>query len=243
MARPVSPPHPTTPPPPAARERLVDAALSVLSEQGLGRTSMRQVAKRARLSLGLAHYHFGTKEELLAATITASRARFLSRLEQTAPPPDASGAEVLRALLELARALVDFMPGWYRLCTDVDALGVRSSALGRVAAANKAQGALDVLQYLQLIVARLAPGSEPPALAGEASALVASFEGLAVRKLLDPSFEIDEAYLALERMMLARWAPGVEPVARPWNDDVLGLRRLRKAKPGRKTKTRRRRSR
>jgi AcrR family transcriptional regulator len=234
----VSPPRPPASPPPAARERLVDAALSVLSEQGLGRTSMRQVAKRARLSLGLAHYHFGTKEELLAATITASRARFLSRLEQTAPPPEASGAEVLRTLLELARALVDFMPEWYRLCTDVDALGVRSCALARVAAANKAQGALDVLQYLQLIVARLAPDAEPPALAGEASALVASFEGLAVRKLLDPSFEIDEAYLALERMMLARWAPGIEPVTRPWNDDPLGLRRLRKAKPGRKTRRR-----
>jgi hypothetical protein len=90
-----------------------------------------------------------------------------------------------------------------------------------------------------VIVARLAPDSEPPALAGEASALVASFDGLAVRKLLDPAFDIDEAYLALERMMLARWAPGIEPVARPWNDDVLGRRRPRKAKPGRKTRRRR----
>ncbi len=55
-------------PPPSAtpdtRQRLLEAAAEVFSEQGYQASSVRQVCQRARANVAAVHYHFGGKEEL-----------------------------------------------------------------------------------------------------------------------------------------------------------------------------------
>jgi AcrR family transcriptional regulator len=46
-----------------------DAALELFMEQGYHATSMRQIAKRAKLALGGIYNHFGNKEEIFEAII------------------------------------------------------------------------------------------------------------------------------------------------------------------------------
>jgi AcrR family transcriptional regulator len=64
------------------RERLIRAAQEELI-QGHGLLEMQAVAKRARVSVGLAYYHFGSKGGLIAAVVEA----FYDRLEEAAFDP------------------------------------------------------------------------------------------------------------------------------------------------------------
>jgi AcrR family transcriptional regulator len=66
----------------ATAERLVRAAQAELVEGG-GLLEMQAVAKRAKVSVGLAYHHFGSKAGLIAAVVEA----FYDRLEQAAFAP------------------------------------------------------------------------------------------------------------------------------------------------------------
>lgn len=61
------------------RERLVDAAQRELV-QGQGQLEMQAVARRAKVSAGLAYHHFGSKAGLIAAVVEA----FYDRLDAAA---------------------------------------------------------------------------------------------------------------------------------------------------------------
>jgi AcrR family transcriptional regulator len=66
----------------AAPERLVRAAQEELI-QGNGQLEMQAVARRAKVSVGLAYHHFGSKAGLIAAVVEA----FYDRLEEAAFNP------------------------------------------------------------------------------------------------------------------------------------------------------------
>src|SRR3954451_20090525 len=61
----------------ATRERLVRAAQEELIRSH-GHLEMQAVSKRARVSVGLAYHHFGSKAGLIAAVVE----EFYSRLDQ-----------------------------------------------------------------------------------------------------------------------------------------------------------------
>lgn len=49
----------------ATRQRLVDVSMKLFLEQGFERTTMREIARAADLSLGAAYYYFPSKESLI----------------------------------------------------------------------------------------------------------------------------------------------------------------------------------
>jgi AcrR family transcriptional regulator len=51
----------------STKDRLLDAAERLFAEHGFGATSLRQITAAARVNLASVHYHFGSKESLLAA--------------------------------------------------------------------------------------------------------------------------------------------------------------------------------
>jgi AcrR family transcriptional regulator len=89
------------------RERLLDVAESLFSDQGYEATSGRQITIQAGANIASIHYHFGGKRELLQAVlerrqspITQMRLERLDALE--ADPEPASVEEILAAFLEPA---------------------------------------------------------------------------------------------------------------------------------------------
>jgi AcrR family transcriptional regulator len=93
---------------PDTRERLLDVAEKLFSEQGYEATSGRQITLEANANIAAIHYHFGGKKELLGAVLTRrqepiTRAR-LERLEalQADPVNPASVEDILAAFLEPA---------------------------------------------------------------------------------------------------------------------------------------------
>lgn len=63
----------------ATKERLLDAAVRLFAEKGFQGTSVRAVTQAAGTSVSAANYHFGSKEEMVAAAIRL-RAEPLNRL-------------------------------------------------------------------------------------------------------------------------------------------------------------------
>src|SRR5207237_92281 len=49
------------------RTRLLDVAEELFGEQGFDRVSIRDITRKARVNLAAINYHFGSKEDLIAA--------------------------------------------------------------------------------------------------------------------------------------------------------------------------------
>lgn len=196
------------------RARILEAARTVLAREGYAAATMRAISREAGVAVGLANYHFNSRRQLLAEVIDSSRDHFLGMAE--AQLPEAPGPETLRAILEMTRGLVELMPDWYRLGADLDAQALRDDDLAGTASANKDRGQEDVRQYLEVACGALGV-PVPNDIDGLAAALLAAFDGLAVRALINPAFDPVPAYLALERLFIATVAPGESPGKGEWD--------------------------
>ncbi len=99
----------------ATRERILDAAEALFGEHAFDTVSLRDITDAANVTLALASYHFGSKENLFAWTV-ARRADILGdarRRRLAELGPGASTRDVLDAFM---RPLFDRMsrgePGW-----------------------------------------------------------------------------------------------------------------------------------
>jgi AcrR family transcriptional regulator len=95
---------------------LVDAALALIAEGGLGTFSLREVARRAGVTPAAPYHHFKDKTALLAAVAEEGFVALCGRLEAAlapVPPADLRGrfGALARAYLEFARA----HPAHYRV--------------------------------------------------------------------------------------------------------------------------------
>ncbi len=82
-----------------ARERILETAERIFIMEGSYRkTTIREIARRADVSVGSVYLHFPTKGDILAA-LTAEHAASIKRRLIAAIPPAGSGREKLEALL------------------------------------------------------------------------------------------------------------------------------------------------
>jgi AcrR family transcriptional regulator len=66
--------------------QILDAALAIITEDGVRGASMRKVAERAEVSLGLLSYHFEDKQELITSALSLSCTRLLEVSEAALEP-------------------------------------------------------------------------------------------------------------------------------------------------------------
>jgi AcrR family transcriptional regulator len=97
------------------KQAILDAAEALFAEHGYDIVSMREVANRAGVPLGLINYHFGTKERLFEAAIARRAAELNARRREAlasigkAPSIEAILVAFLRPYLELT---LRGGPGW-----------------------------------------------------------------------------------------------------------------------------------
>ncbi len=89
---------------PGRRDRIIDACLDVIAEDGVDGTSHRRVAARADVPLGSMTYHFSGRDELLREAFTrfttSTSERFAARLDRVVPG-DSEGA--VQAVVDIIR--------------------------------------------------------------------------------------------------------------------------------------------
>jgi AcrR family transcriptional regulator len=176
--------------------RIVDAAFRTLVEEGYHDTTMKDIAARAGLATGLAHYYFENKEELL-----------LAALERGCPMVDID----LESLPGLEQARFGFAAekNWqvwnrdaYKLIFDMVGIGMHDPRV-----AGKIRRFLNERRELvtRITESVIADAPTPPAATADAigAAIWGAFLGIALQRLIDADFDGDAALDALQEMALA----------------------------------------
>ncbi|MFV0258985.1 MAG: TetR family transcriptional regulator [Acidimicrobiales bacterium] len=188
-----------------ARRRLIDAAVTVLARDGFAHASARAIAAEAGGANGLIYYHFGSMDQLLAATARALAERGTARIKAGLGGDDATRlwprhlAEVIRAEAEGSdgRAVLELL------------VGARTSPTLQAEIAEVIGDALGFIAGELRPVAAGSPvvGVVPPELMADVAG--ATFLGLAV--LLQNGREVDVDRLAstvAAALALSGWSPG-----------------------------------
>jgi AcrR family transcriptional regulator len=177
-----------------ARERILQAAVKVLAEQGFEATSTKEVARAASVAGGLVHYYFPSKEDLLMAV--ARHASDQHVLEMAPIRTKLKPEDIGRAALAHTRKRIEDRPELYRLRFDLFALGLRNKALRKDVAELLRTGRYWIGDALEKVKQR--PKKEREALAAISLAV---FDGLALQSMLDPELDLAAAFATFEKLM------------------------------------------
>jgi AcrR family transcriptional regulator len=118
------------------RERLLDAALSLFSKQSIAETSLRAVARRARVTPALVHYYFGSRDQLVDALMDERIAPLIAgvavQLAKAGPDPRELVRDFVTTIIGVLAANPWLPPIWAReVLTENGAL--RQRLLTRIA--------------------------------------------------------------------------------------------------------------
>jgi AcrR family transcriptional regulator len=108
------------------RALILDAARDALAGDGYTKTTTRAIAERAGVQLSLVHYHFRTKQLLLAAVLARENERLLERQRAlyAAPEPLATKWRMACAYLR-----EDLRTGYVRILWELWAVGLADEEL------------------------------------------------------------------------------------------------------------------
>jgi AcrR family transcriptional regulator len=185
------------------RERIIAAAYKVLAAKGYEATTLREISREAQAAPGLVHYYFGGKDELLVEVLQAAGQRFHQRMEYLARhlPTDRSLDTLLTQLYER----VDVEPEVYRLRYESFSLGLHNSLLEpkvreRLAQRRNEIGSIisKVLENTERIESATHSFLDPTLVA---ALLLSIFDGLALQKIMDSTFDLEAAYQLLTQAL------------------------------------------
>lgn len=184
----------------STRDRLVSAAFRVVARDGLEAASVKVIAAEAGVTPGLVHYHFATKEAVLAAALEQGLADYLARNQarRAVTPPHRQ----IEAFFAASRAAIQPDRDFFKVRLALAAKAMTDAALaGQMAAINHA--AIDEVGRV-FAAARGQDDPSPDDLA-LAATLKAAFDGVMLAWINDPAFPIATAGDVLERAASA-WA-------------------------------------
>ncbi len=185
------------------RERIIAATSKVLAEKGYDATTLREISREAQVAPGLVHYYFGGKDQLLVEVLQAAGQRFSQTMEQLVQ--HVAAEQSLEAVLTQIHERVEQEPDVYRLRYESFSLGLHNPLIEpkvreRLAQRRKELGSVmvKVLENMGRIEGSKSLSFDPTPLA---SLLLSVFDGLALQKIMDPTFDLDAAYQVLARML------------------------------------------
>jgi TetR/AcrR family transcriptional regulator, transcriptional repressor for nem operon len=116
---------------PGKRERLIAAAMQLVHQQGIERTTLADIAKAADVPAGNVYYYFKTKDEVIAAVIDAHAQQVkatLAAIEAGHRSPRSRLKALVRELTAQSEMVADYGCPLGSLCSELDKR-VRESSL------------------------------------------------------------------------------------------------------------------
>ena len=176
----------------ATRGRILDAAVECLAEGGLEGLRVARVAASAGVSTGLVHYHFESREELIAEAVQASF-QVAGDVRTTAKYGGGTALERLRRKVEESLPLPGRREREWELWVELWLRAVREPELRRAAADVYARLRASLLELLDAG----AEAGEFRLVDGEATAdrVLAAIDGFGLRALIgDPAMPVELAF-------------------------------------------------
>lgn len=126
------------------RAQLVESALELAEEGGVGAVTVRAVAERSGVSLGVVHYCFDSKEALVVAmahaVIGGLADAMRSAYDGASSDPDRSGTDCLREMLhgglQVMWAAIGSTPGRQTLTYEITTFSLRRRPTGAAASGD-----------------------------------------------------------------------------------------------------------
>jgi len=150
------------------QDSIIRAAVRCLSSNGVGALTVGAVARRAGVSSGLVHYHFATKQRLLAAA--AERLLERRTAERLGALGSGAGLVALDRLWQATQRSAD--DGAERATLDLVALAGENADVGRLVAHGRQRERTALRERLPALFAEL--GAMPVAV-DETAEVVATF--------------------------------------------------------------------
>src|SRR5881628_1748170 len=175
------------------RDKILQAAFSVLSRQGYENSSIKEIAEEAGVAQGLVHYYFKSKQQLVLAVLAEVCREMEYGTEQ--------GAAGAQAAYEKFKNMLKGSSGTHALYIQLIAVGLHDKELGR--------GVLDFLRQDRAHIEDIARQvlaerkADPKPARAIASVVEAAVLGIMVQNLIDPDFNAEEAVDALNAMSLS----------------------------------------
>ena len=161
---------------------LIDTALKLFSEQGYDTTSIRAIAQRAGISLGLMYNYFKSKEELLAEICKRGGADVLASFQE-AKSEGQPVSEIERNIRLTVKTLKEKKDFWKL----VYGIRMQSVVVQQFYKEMKKQTAKMETQIKQSLIEAGIPFPDL-----EAKLYFASLDGIAQHYLLNPNYPIDD---------------------------------------------------
>ncbi len=185
------------------RERIIAAASKVLAAKGYDATTLREISREAQAGPGLVHYYFGGKDALLVEVLQAAGQQFHQRMEHLIR--QVPGDQSLAAFLTQLSERVGQDSEVYRLRYESFSLGLHNPVIAPAVRERLAQRREEIGSVMAMVLENTqrtegikGPSVDPKILA---ALLLSLFDGLALQKIMDPTFDLDAAYQLLERIL------------------------------------------
>jgi AcrR family transcriptional regulator len=185
------------------RERIIAAASKILAEKGYDATTLREIAREAQAGPGLVHYYFGGKDQLLVEVLQAAGRHFHQRMEHLVQ--QVPGDQSLEAFLTQLYERVGQEPEVYRLRYESFSLGLHNPIIAPAVRERLAQRREEIGSVVAKVMEnigrteRVKRSSLDPTLL--AALLLSLFDGLALQKIMDPTFDLESAYQLLAQTL------------------------------------------
>ena len=118
----------------ATRERMLDAARSVLATEGIQGASVERICDEAGFSRGAFYSNFSSKDDLVLALFHREREQMMAMLREAADPQSYAGMDPTEAVGVIMDRFVLLQPPdreWYLVHAEFELRGVRDDAVGR----------------------------------------------------------------------------------------------------------------
>jgi TetR/AcrR family transcriptional regulator, transcriptional repressor of bet genes len=186
------------------RAQIVRAGHHVASRVGLEKLTVRLVAAKARLSTGLVHFYFTTRDRLLAAVLgDVLKTTLVLQPNETATKIK-SPRERLTALVRGEVVRLSGKPGRMRLFLEYCTRGFRDRPIGARVRAEFRRYRAAFLPAAKAVVAAESAQFRNASASGLASVAAGIVEGSAVQSAVDPAnFDADE-YARAAKSLLER---------------------------------------
>jgi AcrR family transcriptional regulator len=135
-----------------SKRQIIDAAIDVIAQRGLGKSTLQNIAERAGVSSALVVFHFKSKDNLMKAVLGHLTAIYEAGWEQSLRPVDDPAAKRLMRLLtyevEFPGKHPKYLAAWYAFWGEAKG-GLLYKGIGR---AGDDQCLRDIRQAIEEIV-------------------------------------------------------------------------------------------
>ncbi|MFT7625517.1 MAG: AcrR family transcriptional regulator [Myxococcota bacterium] len=182
------------------RRQIVDAAKRCFIDKGLDATTMRDISREARLSLGGCYHHFASKAEIFRAICNETYGTVLRAWQEGSEDFDNVEA-LVRALAEINIQMIETDPDYFRLALVLNGAAVVNDELKAVKRDHH-RG------FVDFIAQALDRGTK----SGEfkkhesraiAESIVALFDGFYLRRAIDAEIQPRQSATAALDLILA----------------------------------------